>query len=223
MAYRKKLDLILKFNPDIVIVPECEKLGEQTPSRLWYGDNENKGIGIFSYNNFKIEPNPKYNPLFRYIIPLKVAGLISFNLLAVWTMNDAEDMRKRYIGQLWLALDYYKRLLDEPTIIIGDFNWNTIWDAKPSYPLYGNLSDMIKILASKGFQSAYHAFFREEFGKETKPTLFMHHNRDKPYHVDYCFASKNFGLEIVEIGDYSDWVNYSDHMPLIATFKKPQN
>ena len=218
MAFRNKLDFIQEFIPDIVVVPECENLGNQTSHRLWFGENKNKGIGIFSYSDYEIELNPNYNPSFKYIIPIIVKGPMNFNLLAVWAMNDSVDVRKRYIGQVWLAIKYYKELLNQPIIIIGDFNWNKIWDAKPSYPLYGNLTDVINILQDNEIKSAYHSFYGEEFGKETKPTLFMHHNKNKPYHVDYCFASKEFKLENVEIGEYADWAKKSDHMPLMITF-----
>jgi exodeoxyribonuclease-3 len=79
-------------------------------------------------------------------------------------------------------------------------------------------TDVIKILEIKRIRSTYHSFYREEFGVETKHTLFMHHNEEKHYHVDYCFASGNFKLENVEIGTYSDWHKSSDHVPIIITF-----
>lgn len=222
MAFRIKLNYVHEFNPDIIVVPESENFGNQTSHRLWFGENRNKGIGIFSYFDYKIELNPDYNPRFRYIIPVIAKGPITFNLLAIWAMNDSVDVRKRYIGQVWLAINYYKELLKQPFIIIGDFNWNKIWDSKPSYPLYGNLTDIINILQDNKIKSAYHSFYGEEFGKETKPTLFMHHNKNKPYHVDYCFASKNFKLKNVEIGEYADWAKKSDHMPLMITFMDQQ-
>ena len=68
-------------------------------------------------------------------------------------------------------------LLDRPTVIMGDFNWNVIWDANPDYPLYGTLTEVIKILDNKKIRSAYHEFYKEDFGKETKPTLFMFHRQ----------------------------------------------
>jgi len=80
-------------------------------------------------------------------------------------MNDANDVRKRYVGQVYSALSYYKELLANPTIIIGDFNWNAIWDSKPSYPLYGNLADVTNILGDKGIRSIYHEFFKRILGK----------------------------------------------------------
>ena len=127
MAYRKKAKSILKYCPDLVVVPECEYFKGETTKNLWLGDNHKKGVGVFSYSDLELELNEKYDPSFRYVIPINVTGPHEFNLIAVWAMNDFEDVRKRYIGQVYSAINYYKALLEEPTIIIGDFNWNAIW------------------------------------------------------------------------------------------------
>lgn len=219
MTYRKKAELISKYCPDLVVVPECEHLGEETAKNLWFGDDQNKGIGIFSYSDFELELNKKYNPSFRYVIPINVNGPGKFNLIAVWAKDDAQDVRKRYIGQVYSALNYYKDLLDERTIIIGDFNWNVIWDNKPSYPLYGNITDVIEILKNRKIKSAYHDFFEEDYGKETKPTFYMYKSQNKPYHIDYCFVSSDFYIGDMQVGNFDDWIKISDHMPLIITFK----
>jgi exodeoxyribonuclease III len=218
MAYRKKAELISKYCPDLVVVPECEYLGERTERKLWFGDNCKKEIGVFSYSDFHLELHKEYDSSIKYVIPIEVTGRLNFNLIAVCAMNDTEDARKRYVGQVYSAISRYFDLLNTPTIIIGDFNWNAIWDAKPGYPLYGNLADVIEILDESGIRSVYHEFFNEDFGRETKPTFFMHHNHDKPYHIDYCFASKNFEASNVEVGDFCDWVKKSDHVPFIVTF-----
>ncbi len=219
MAYRKKAKLISGYRPDIVVVPECESLGETTGKHLWFGDNPKKGLGIFSYSDFELELHEAYNPAFKYVIPVKVKGPFEFNLYAVWAMNDPLDLRKRYIGQVYSALDYYKTLLNYPTVIMGDFNWNAIWDKSPSYPLYGNLGNTVDLLNLRGIRSAYHEFYQECFGKETKPTFFMHHNQNKPYHIDYCFASPDFNISNVEIGNFADWIKKSDHVPFIVSFE----
>lgn len=217
MAYEKKAESILKYCPDLVVVPECEYLGEGTARKLWFGDNHKKGIGIFSYSDFQLELHKGYDSSLKYIIPIGVTGPLNFNLIAVWAMNDTKDVRKRYVGQVYSAINRYADLLNMPTIIIGDFNWNVIWDTEPSYPLNGKLADVIEILKRKGIRSLYHEFFNEDFGGETHPTFFMHHNRDKPYHIDYCFASTNFEAKKVEVGNFSDWAKKSDHMPIIIT------
>jgi hypothetical protein len=33
-AYRKKAELLLKYYPDLAVVPECEYLGEETKKRI---------------------------------------------------------------------------------------------------------------------------------------------------------------------------------------------
>jgi len=101
---------------------------------------------------------------------------------------------------------------------MGDFNWNAIWDAKPDYPLFGTLADVIKILENKNIRSVYHEFYSEAFGTETKPTLFMYHRENRPYHVDYCFTSTGFEVSNVEVGIFDDWIGKSDHMPIVVTF-----
>ncbi len=74
MAYRKKAESLLKYHPDLAVVPECEYMGEETPKRLWFGDNRKKGLGIFSYSDFELELHEEYNPSFKYVIPIKVKG-----------------------------------------------------------------------------------------------------------------------------------------------------
>ncbi len=119
-AFRKKFNKILSLKPDILIIPECEneeklKFGKLTPKPndfFWYGDNPNKGIGIFSYSKYKFELLNEFNPRFKYIIPLKVIGKNhSFILFAIWAMNNKENIQESYIGQIWNAINYYSRLL----------------------------------------------------------------------------------------------------------------
>jgi exodeoxyribonuclease-3 len=55
MAYKKKAKMISEYHPDLVIIPECEYLGEGTSKNLWFGNNLKKGIGIFSYSDWNRE------------------------------------------------------------------------------------------------------------------------------------------------------------------------
>src|SRR3989338_2615674 len=142
MAYRNKEEYMIKYSPDIAIIPECDSIDEQTNKRMWFGENKKKGLGIFSYSNYEFEMSQKYNPSFRYVIPIKVTGQINFTILAVWAMNEPINVKQRYIGQVFSAIKYYKELLDQPIIIIGDFNWNVIWDMKLDYPLSGTFSEL---------------------------------------------------------------------------------
>lgn len=226
MAFRRKADIILAYQPDILVVPECEhpdklKFGDKTaaPSDyLWFGTNPNKGLGIFSYSDLRFDLLDNYNPSLRMIIPIAVRGeRINFTLYAVWAYNP-RDRDGQYITQVWKALRHYDRsLLNTNTILIGDFNSNTIWD-KPRRA--GNHSTVVSQLEAKGIYSVYHKHLNQIQGKEEHPTLYMYRHKDKCYHIDYCFASEDMlqKLKSVEIGDYDFWRPYSDHVPLIVTF-----
>ncbi len=196
-AFRKKIDFILKQQPDILVVQECEnpdkllfKSGTQQPNDFhWLGDSSHKGIGIFSFSNFSFERLEIFNPEFRYILPFRViAQGQRFTLFAIWAMNNKENREARYIGQVWLAINYYAKLLGDSTLLIGDFNSNKIWDYKDRI---GNHTDVVDRLAEKGIFSVYHKLLNQEQGKEKHPTFFLQRNKNKPYHIDYCFASSD--------------------------------
>ena len=226
MAFRRKAEHILAFKPDILIVPECEhpdklKFTNGTPAPadiFWFGDNANKGLGVFSYCDYKFKLHKKHNKKLKTILPLSVSnGQHDFNLFAIWA-NNPKDPDGAYITQIWKAIHYYDKLLNgQRTILIGDFNSNTIWD-KPHRE--GNHSTVVEKLQAKNIHSTYHKFYGQTQGKEMHPTLFMYRHQDKPYHIDYCFASAGIAEKLtdVQVGTYDNWNAHSDHSPLIVTF-----
>lgn len=226
MAFRKKADLILRHKPDILIIPECEcpdklKFNTGTPiptDIFWYGSNPNKGLAVFSFSDYKFKLLENHNPDFKNIIPLSVTGgQFDFTLFAIWA-NNPHDKDGHYITQIWKAIHYYdKLLLNNRTILIGDFNSNTIWDRVSRE---GNHSTVVERLADKKIFSTYHKFYDQTQGREKHPTLFMYRHENKPYHIDYCFASTDLidKLTNVEVGNYADWTQHSDHKPLMVTF-----
>lgn len=227
MAYRKKAGIILAQQPDIVIVPECEhpdklKFEPGTPlpnDILWMGSNLHKGLGVFSYSDFRFKLHHQHNPDFRIVVPITVTGKkFDFTLFAIWAKNPL-DKKNQYIGQVWKAINFYTGLLkDKKTILTGDFNSNTIWD-KPRRE--GNHSTVVDFLTNKKIHSAYHKFLNQTQGEEEHDTLYMYRHKNKSYHIDYCFASDDFIKKMtkVEVGAYKDWIKYSDHTPLSVTFK----
>ena len=224
MAYRNKANAILVLQPDIVVVQECEnpeklKFPPGTPEpadMIWYGDNPNKGVGVFSYGNYRFKLHKSHNPEFKTILPIEVTGGdTDFLLFAVWA-NNPQDKKFQYVGQIWKAVHWYDKLLKKPAIWTGDFNSNTIWD-KPKRE--GNHTALVKFLAERKIHSAYHRFYDHQHGAEAHPTYFLYRHEAKPYHIDYCFSSKHFELEHVEVGAYANWRAHSDHKPIIVTYK----
>lgn len=228
MAFRNKAHLLLAYKPDIVVVPECEhpdnlkfKPGVPIPTEIqWFGNNKHKGLGVFSYSDFRFKLSKTYNEDIQLIAPISVTnGQFSFILFAIWA-NNPNDKQGRYITQVWKAIHHYNKLLDKkPVVLIGDFNSNTIWD-KPRRE--GNHSTVVNRLAEKEIHSVYHSYFSQEQGEEKHPTLYMYRKKEKSYHIDYCFVSNNLlnHLESVEIGRHDEWCKYSDHVPVIATFSE---
>jgi len=227
MAFRKKADFILAYKPDILVVPECEhpdklKFQNNTPKpkdTIWFGANRNKGLAIFSYSKFRFKLLKTHNPNLKMIIPIAVTGgKYDFILYAVWA-NNPDDPDGQYVEQVWKAIQHYdNHLTNNKTILIGDFNSNTIWDRKYRE---GNHSSVVRFLESKDIFSCYHLFHKQVQGKEVHPTLYMYRHRDKPYHIDYCFVSKDIAnkMKSVDIGDFDFWSKLSDHVPVIITFK----
>jgi len=223
MAFRNKYKRIMKLEPDILVVQECENLIKlndtlkkyNVKEQIWFGNNSNKGIGIFSFGNLKIELKDLFNKDFEYVLPIKVQTESSnFDLYAIWAMPNKFDYSKRYIAQIWRAINYYNQFKTTPSIFIGDFNSNAIWDK--DYKI-GNHSNVVAKLNYANIQSIYHYKRSIKHGKEEHPTFFLQKNKNKPYHVDYCFLNKNmiFSKTSVEIGKYENWIDLSDHMPII--------
>lgn len=221
-GFRNKAYRILKYHPDLTVISESEDLqhlkfpnGIKKPTQsLWFGDNPHKGLGVFAYADLKLEVLKRYNPAYKYVVPISVKTQEhEFLLFAIWA-NNREDKDGQYITQVWKALQEYNDLLDQvPIILAGDFNSNKIWD-KPRR--IGNHSDVVQELKEHRILSVYHEFFHEEQGAEKRPTFYLARKKTKPYHLDYCFASEKLLRQITtfRIGLYRYWIRDSDHMPL---------
>ncbi|WP_018108896.1 endonuclease/exonuclease/phosphatase family protein [Bacteroides propionicifaciens] len=220
-GFRKKTEPILNLNPDIIIVSECEELSSlkdlcSKASGVIRIGNPRKGLAIFSFNGIKLNMLSEYNEDFEYILPIQATHTnFSFILFGIWAKNNP-DYSKSYIRQVWRALHYYLPLLQTTLLITGDFNSNTIWDQKR---VTGNHSDVVKLLAKENFLSIYHHQNKEKQGCETLFTFFKGRDILKGYHIDYSFISKQLLTSTrLKETDTIEWLNYSDHIPLIMDF-----
>ena len=220
MAFRRKWMSIIKFKPDILIIQECENESKYKTSELipdynefiWIGDNINKGIGIISFNDYHVQLSQNYSKEFKYIVPLIVSGALNFNLFAIWAMPHSSK-KLSYVGQIWNAVNYYKSDLITNSVLIGDWNSNAKWDhERPK----GNHTTIVELLKKLNIVSVYHSLKKEDHGKEKEPTLLLLKNKNKPYHMDYCFVSQEMitNYTTIKVGDFSEWLSISDHVPL---------
>lgn len=224
MAFRKKAEAIIALNPDIVIIQESEhphKLNQSTfytniKDSIWLGENPNKGLSILSLSSYKLDLLPIHSNEFRFVAPLRILGPIEFTMLAVWACHDKY---LTYNGVIKFAVKRYWEALRDPCMVIGDWNANAIWDSKTGEGFSFNSN----VLARQGMISAYHSWFSEAYGRETKPTYYHRKKEKDKFHIDYCYLSPalHSKLDSVAIGSFEDWQKLSDHMPLIIDFNLP--
>ncbi|MET1416540.1 hypothetical protein ABVF61_30010 [Roseibium sp. HPY-6] len=232
MALHRKADALLSELPDIAVISECAhpdilaKRGEialADCSTLWMGTNPNKGLGVFAFNDYKVTQAEPFFPTLRYILPLRVSGPRTFNLIAVWAQNASAGVtRKHQSGPLRRALTKYRDFINSgPTVIGGDWNSNKIWD-KPGWRI--NHMSKVEILAGLGLASAYHTVTGEKQGEETTPTHYWRDRRiDGPtYHIDFVFAPDTWLEKTIDfsVGTFDDWIGngLSDHVPITIEF-----
>jgi exodeoxyribonuclease III len=218
-AFRRKAAHVAQLDPDVLVVQECEDVrrellldGDTQPStRLWFDSPvTNRGVGVFSYTDATITAAPLIGAPIDYFVPL-VARVqdVEFNLVGVWTAATSDS--KTTYRQAHEGLDRYRDWIQtKDTVLMGDFNANAS---------YGNgkvWRDLAERLASLGLVSAYHQFFGETFGKETRPTHFFKGKEASPFHLDYCFVPATWvpRIENVTVGTYERCSKYSDHAPL---------
>src|ERR1035438_9616615 len=116
------------------------------------------------------------------------------------------------------GLGFYTRrwtlaMASYPTVILGDFNSNTMWDRE--HPGASH-TDLVKRLDNLGLVSAYHSHFSEKHGQETLPTYFHKKQKKWPSHINYCFLAKTWAVTDVTVGSFDEWNAKSDHMPLVV-------
>lgn len=208
--YDEKRDKLLSLEPDIAIMQEASQSKTAYGQDFWYGFNPKIGIAVLTTNRLKIELGPVDDAALWSIVPLKISGQFSLHLLAVWTRAE-----EKYIQGLDKALDIYGDFLKAaPSVVVGDFNSNAIWDNPKRHTDFSRVAYRLK--TEFGLISAYHNHSHEPFGFESKATHHYRWHKEEPFHIDYCFIPSSWPVEDVKIGKYKDWGAISDHCPLIV-------
>jgi exonuclease III len=220
-ALRRKLDKLTALNADVYVIQECEDPERSSDSAyrqwasgsLWIGGNKNKGLGVFSKGvRLSALDWPRDN--LELFLPFTVDEHLT--MLAVWT-RQANSPNFRYIGQLWKYLQAHgAKIPSHGSLVIGDFNSNARWD---EWDRWWNHSDVVRDLSEIGLESVYHLRNQEAHGGEVQPTFFMHRKIEKPYHIDYAFATGDLIASArISVGHPEDWLDLSDHMPIVVDF-----
>jgi hypothetical protein len=213
-AFHAKSQPIADLSPDLLVVQETE--ARAFTDAVWIGKSPRKGLGVHAAVGQSVLMAPGYDPVHRWFAPtVWTRSRGTTEVLAVWAMNHRGDPERKAHGQTLRAFQAYAPwLASHPTVIIGDFNANAIWDL-PRVP--GTYHDTKRELEALGYVSVYHARSGEPHGSESEPTFYFYRHEGKPYHIDYCYLPAVWlpRVRAFQIGRYSEWGALSDHMPLI--------
>ena len=213
---------ILRHSPQIVIIQECTKndfdyVKNMWEYKNWYNDDLNNesseyGVAIFSHEA-KIEFTEIFNRKYRYVIPYKVSidKDREFNLFTVWI----KPVYKNYLKPFYEAVKYYQtnKMLDDHSIIIGDFNTFAKKENGRLETLEKKLSPLLNCTKKK---------------KQLWQTPTYYHAKNNMGIDDFCFASADIAdkIEVTiphkEWDDKQDkdhrWNGLSGHCPIIVDF-----
>lgn len=219
MALRRKLPLLQALAPHIAVIPECARheiksIADATTQTCWFGANPRKGLGVIVHAPWTIRRVGRASR--KWLAPVWIGGPIEFLLIAVWTTQVKGGREASYIGQACKAVAAHPEwFASQPVVLCGDFNSNSIWDKTRKKLSHGRLVDR---LSTKNITSAYHHFFAEPQGAETRPTHYFYHRQNRPFHIDYIFLPNEWTpkLNRVEVGQHAHWAKHSDHVPILA-------
>lgn len=207
----KKIAALDTLCPDLAIIAESSKPADGSPKALWFPSGVSKlGIQVKAWGDYQLERRPPAD-LPNCVVPVRVIGPKTFNLLAVWTWPAPS-----YIKAMMNALEAYAGLLDSgQAIVAGDFNGNPGFDKPGARMKWG--SAFAKLHAA-GLVSSYHHANSAKFGEEPHATHHFQRKPDRPFHIDFCFVPKDWvgaGLTSEILSD-EYWRALSDHFPIVT-------
>jgi exonuclease III len=232
-----KINLIKKFQPDIVILQECKyydclRLKSEFNNFAWYGDGRDSDLGIGMFSNIwniKLYPSHSYTNPFRYIVPYLISkNNVRISIFSIWAkdminrklsdgkMYKDEFYNLKYAYNIVSAIDYYKDILNEPAILVGDFN--SADTEQNRYPEHAKLLSKLEKYKIFNCTRLPDCTYYKDF--EFLPTFFMNYNLNKGVVDDYCFISQDekeiLNIPMISVGIPEKWIKYySDHVPIM--------
>jgi exodeoxyribonuclease-3 len=222
MGFAKKRNLLYQLRPDVAVISECSRdsmlaCKEDGFDSCWWGENKNKGLGVLARKPWALEPvgRPGLQPRQRWIAPVRVQGPLKFLLLAVWAGRVGDRRETNYVGQVHEAIVRHPNWFGgaHSAVICGDFNSNTNFDHGRKRRTHSRL---VQLLSERGLVSAYHTFFSEDQGKESRPTYYFWCREKRPFHLDYIFLPIEWSIKTCTVGTYKSWRPASDHVPIVV-------
>lgn len=216
-VFQTKSNFLNELNADVSVIQEISKPSQsETNNVIWSGDSLGRGIAVRTKQNYSIEKVNDF-PANRSTLPVRILGEVDFNLLVIWSRPLKTGLRD-YVNEVIAQIETFKSFLNSgPSVVAGDFNSNAIWN---KHSKNSNHSHLVYMLENQlGLKSCYHSHFNLQHGEETHPTIYWMRHLDKSFHIDYCFAPKEWKIKSVEVGTHENWLKKSDHCPLTVDFQ----
>jgi len=208
----RKAGALEALRPDVAVLCEALDPGVESAQLHWYPSNASRlGIQVRSFGAYTLRRLPRAD-LPNCVVPVRVGGPVSFNLLAVWTWPAPS-----YVKAFLNGLSAYARLLGRgPTVVAGDFNGNPVFDVRK--PRLKWWTAGFEQLHDAGLVSAYHTFNGVGFGAELHPTHHFLRKSERPFHIDFCFVPQAWAQRRldVQVAHGPEWDLLSDHFPVIV-------
>ncbi len=208
----KKIAALETLSPDVAVLPEATRPAEESQQVLWFpSDASSLGIQVRANGSYRLR-RLKTADLPNCVVPIRVSGPISFNLLAVWTWPAPSYTRAFMNG-----LSAYSELLHTgPTVVAGDFNGNPALD-KPRQRIKWWTAGFSE-LQEAGLVSAYHFVNQAAYGEELDATHHFLRKPERRYHIDFCFIPREWANKKLKARVVSgpEWSVLSDHFPLLV-------
>ena len=230
-AFRCKFHTLEKFHADLWVIQECENpdyfleknICVPSENHIWCGDRKFKGLGIFGFNNYHLQKANFFSSQFKYILPVEVLSpnAEKFLLTGIWASLVKSNPDWNYIGQVCIFIEKYASFFNSSSIFLGDFNSNMKWNHH--HKKGHNYLHFLQLMKNIGMESVYHDLNNIQYGQEKISTSYFRRHPNHGFHIDYIFMNKNKiknlkNFEILGI----NWLNYSDHVPLILDIPNEQ-
>lgn len=219
----EKYNDIISYNPNILIIQECTKndfdyIKNMWNYKNWYNDdlkNNNSEIGVAIFSDYRISFTEVFNRNFRYIIPYEITKNEEnkFTIFAVWVNPIEGD----YLKHFYEAINYYKdkKMLDNNSIIIGDFNIFANDNNKRLEKLEEELSPMINCTKGTDFYKNL-TYYDSQYGYGIDDFCFVSKNIKDNYDIEAYIPS--YKWDDAKEKKYR-WNGLSDHCPIIVKIK----
>jgi hypothetical protein len=212
-----KRSVIDSIGADLIVVTEAPREVEII-GLPWFGNHLGQnGTTVIAGPGYELKHvlSPDTPPC---VNALHVTGRHEFTLLTVWTWKAAPF--KNYKEPLLAGLMAY-RDLPGPFVIAGDFNGSTCFDRPRTRLKWAGCFDAVEDF---GVVSAYHTFFGEDYGQESRPTQYQTRKQSMPFHLDYVFVPTSWraAIQDVRVPSFSEFA-VSDHRPVIVDIQIPSS